>query len=263
MRVLVAGTPVRLWPFMAVPMMTLFVITGMALGFAATKRAAPGDALTSPDATATAAPDAAAEATPQRAASAAPGSEKPREERTSAETIAIAEFESDTKRREIHALGKELLEHPELANDPKKLLVLKAAVYQRDTWLVALEAMAALPGPVGPDLLYRSWTATKARTDATKLAEELVYSKDVRSKASEALSIALDLRAAETCEASKALLPRATEHGDHRSLGELARLLQTRGCGPKKLDDCNACLREGSALDDAIAAAKKRTPPPH
>ena len=70
-----------------------------------------------------------------------------------------------------------------------------------------------------------------------------------------------DLRRAETCEQSRDLLPRALSDGDRRSFNLLIKLKRKQGCGPNKRQDCYACLREGTALDDAIKAVKTRKAP--
>ena len=112
------------------------------------------------------------------------------------------------------------------------------------------EKMAA--SLAGADVLYNVWVATRAKTAATQLAKQLVYSPTVRAKASPALGVALDLREAKDCEAIK---------GDTRTFRILRPLLVKRGCGPRKRDDCYECLREGSALGDAIAASGARPEP--
>jgi hypothetical protein len=89
----------------------------------------------------------------------------------------------------------------------------------------------------------------------------LVFSKEVRAKASPELAVALDLRIAETCEQNKALLPRVIAKGDRRSLPMLAKLSRRFGCGPNKRQDCNACLRDDKSVDDAMVAVKKRREP--
>jgi len=116
--------------------------------------------------------------------------------------------------------------------------------------------------PLGADLLYEVWTRTPVRTDATDLARALVYSTDVRPKASPALSVALDLRVAESCEQYKAILPKALKDGDRRSAQLLAKLNAKRGCGATKREDCYACLREpGDELKATINAVKSRRAP--
>jgi hypothetical protein len=130
-----------------------------------------------------------------------------------------------------------------------------------ETGRVALGAMARLPGQLSADLLYEMWTGTAEKSESTELARALLLGHDVRPKASAALAVALDLRGAESCADHLKLIPRAIELGDKRSLAPLARLLRRTGCGPAKRDDCFACLREGDALRDALAAVKKRREP--
>ncbi len=106
------------------------------------------------------------------------------------------------------------------------------------------------------------WTRTSERSDSTDLARALVYSADVRSKASPALAVALELRVAESCQQYKAILPQALKDGDRRSAHLLTKLNGKHGCGPKKNDDCYACLREPSdELKATVNAAKSRRAP--
>jgi hypothetical protein len=121
--------------------------------------------------------------------------------------------------------------------------------------------LASLPGPRSADILYHTWVGTSQRTQTTELAEELIYVNEVRSKASPALAVALDLRRAATCEQVAEVLPKAIEHGDRRSLHLLGRLVNRRGCGKGKREDCYPCLRDGDALADAIKAVRTREPP--
>ena len=70
---------------------------------------------------------------------------------------------------------------------------------------------------------------------------------------------AVALRFATTCPQRYALLPRAKEIGDERALGYLNLYRATTGCGRRQRDDCNACMRQDSQLNDAIAAIKQRS----
>jgi hypothetical protein len=89
-----------------------------------------------------------------------------------------------------------------------------------------------------------------------------LYSTDVRPKASPALAVSLDLRVAETCEQYQSILPKALTDGDRRALHLLAKLNAKRGCGPKKTEDCFACLRDKSdELTATVNAVKSRRPP--
>jgi hypothetical protein len=109
--------------------------------------------------------------------------------------------------------------------------------------------------------VYEVWTGTRERTEVTSLAQALVYSSDVRPKASPALAVALDLRAAESCEENRRLLPIAERDGDRRSLHLLVKLRKVRGCGANGRMDCYGCLRRGTALGDAIRAVKDKKAP--
>ena len=75
----------------------------------------------------------------------------------------------------------------------------------------------AFPPPAAADFLYAVWTKTRGRSDATRLAEQLVYTKEVRRNASPALEVALKLRKEEDCEALKGAALRAAEVGESSS----------------------------------------------
>ncbi|HRI52091.1 MAG TPA: hypothetical protein PLW65_18080, partial [Pseudomonadota bacterium] len=82
---------------------------------------------------------------------------------------------------------------------------------------------------------------------------------EVRAHASPAALIAFDLHAAVKCETKRALLSRAAQDGDQRTLLQLKALISTRGCGTLSLHDCWPCLRKDAALRSAIAAIPART----
>jgi hypothetical protein len=130
-----------------------------------------------------------------------------------------------------------------------------------DTSRETLELIARTPGSQSVDLLYEVWTGTTGKSDATKLAEALVYTDEIRKKASKGLAIALDLRVAESCETNQAILPRAIAEGDKRSLHLLGKLNAKKGCGPKKLSDCNPCLRKDKQLADATRIVRSKNAP--
>jgi hypothetical protein len=187
---------------------------------------------------------------------------KPAELLTAREVLLVAEAHSEQRRADAHALRRKLEDNPALAKDSAVQSELLRLAKDDRTARDALAAMAALGPPMGPDLLYETWTRTPERSDATELARALVYSADVRPKASPALAVALELRTAETCEQYKAILPNALKDGDRRSFQLLSKLGAKRGCGPKKTLDCFACLRE--PRDDLAAtmnAVKSRRAP--
>jgi len=183
------------------------------------------------------------------------------EELTKDEALTLAAARRQREIARIALLRQKLTRDPGLFKDGATLTELRRAAEDPLTAPDALSAMAEAPGPLSADLLYEVWTGTVVRNGATELARSLVFSKEVRAKASPELAIALDLRIAETCEQNHALLPRVLEKGDRRSLALLAKLSRRFGCGPNKRLDCYPCLRDDKAIDDAMAAVKKRREP--
>jgi hypothetical protein len=187
---------------------------------------------------------------------------RPPESLTARELARLAEAQTDEARAAGKALRAKIEDNPALGRDPALQRELLRFADDARTSTDALSAMAALEASTGADLLYEVWTHTPVRTDATDLARALVYSTDVRPKASPALAVALDLRLAERCEQYKAILPNALKDGDRRSAHLLLKLSGKHGCGPKKRDDCYACLREQpDELTATINAVKSRRSP--
>jgi hypothetical protein len=183
------------------------------------------------------------------------------EELTKDEALALASARRQREIARVALLRQKLTRDPGLFKDAATLTELRRAAEDPLTAPDALGAMAEAPGPLSADLLYEMWTGTVVRNGATELARSLVFSKEVRAKASPELAIALDLRTAETCEQNQQLLPRVLEKGDRRSLALLAKLARRFGCGPNKRLDCYPCLRDDKAVDDAMLAVKKRREP--
>jgi hypothetical protein len=163
--------------------------------------------------------------------------------------------------RAARALRDRVDHDPGLIKDPDVLGQLRRYSDDPETSRDALSAMANVPGPISADLIYEVWTATSSRTTATDLARSLIYTKEVRAKASPALSVALDLRDAESCEQNRDLLGRASSDGDRRAFHLLGKLTRKYGCGANKRADCYACLRSGTDLDAAMKAVKARREP--
>jgi hypothetical protein len=178
------------------------------------------------------------------------------------EQVQLAQWQAEREREAVAAVLRQLEANPDLAKDKTRQSELFRFVADADTARETLLTIAHLPAPLNADLLYEVWTGTAARNDTTELARALVYSKDVKPQASAALSVALELRAAESCEQFKVALPKALKDGDRRALHLLSKLTNKRGCGPKKTQDCFACLRDqGDELAATINAVKSRRPP--
>ncbi len=74
--------------------------------------------------------------------------------------------------------------------------------------------------PDGLDVLYEILT-TRGSSRASKDAALYLADPVVRARGSAALQIAWEMRAAQSCDAKRPLLPRAASEGDHRVLSEL------------------------------------------
>ncbi|MBI5534927.1 MAG: protein kinase [Deltaproteobacteria bacterium] len=116
----------------------------------------------------------------------------------------------------------------------------------------------------GPDLLYWLAYESKAASKYMLKAARSLAKKDVRERATPALQIALELRAATSCEGKYKLLERARTDGDKRSLLLLQPLFHTKGCGFLSMGDCWKCMRRGPALANAVKEieARSSTSPP-
>jgi hypothetical protein len=187
---------------------------------------------------------------------------KPLESLSAGELLKLAAARSERRLETAQALRKKVEAEPAFAKDKAVQGELLKQAADAETAREALATMAALDGSLGAELLYEVWTGTAARNDATELARALLYSTDVRPKAAPALAVALELRQAETCEQFQVALPKALKDGDRRSLHLLVKLGSKRGCGPKKSQDCFACLRAApDELTATINAVKSRRSP--
>lgn len=191
-------------------------------------------------------------------------------ERTAAETLALFRSEPAVKDKKLQEMARKikLVKAFGESEDTKKKIM---GFVQDDYFSVrALEILAELPGPIGPDYLYKvSTMGGRSYKETRQLAEDLLLSKDVYEKASDALKITLELQAtvsAEEKDCSKALknLKTAQADADQRIFRWINKLNSKRGCGSTKLEDCWKCLRDKDnkkALSDAISLARKNKPP--
>jgi serine/threonine-protein kinase len=155
-----------------------------------------------------------------------------------------------------------MLQLSEDARDDASLhqVLLKAIDAGAQASKLAFEVMASKMGSVGPDLLYQIST-TDGMSAHHARANELLADPKVRALATDALIIALDLRAADKCRDKVALLDRAAKKGDDRSIKILRPLTAgTRsGCGFLKLGACPPpCGKDTPAINRTILAIETR-----
>ena len=187
---------------------------------------------------------------------------RPVEQRTAEEALALARGHGADKRTEILELGRKIVLLPQYATGKEGATRIKELTLDREIASEMLEMLITLPSPSGPDMLYQAFQRTKG--DTAHLAEDLLYSKDVRPKASPALAVVLDLRRAvqaQSCEDAKKVLESVKRDGDRRVLIPMAKLYDKHGCGEKKRDDCWACLRDPDIVKEATKEAAKRAAP--
>jgi serine/threonine-protein kinase len=164
----------------------------------------------------------------------------------------------------LAAYGAAARLEPALGNDAKLLGDVHRAAEQPETQGAALDLAATSLGSGGADLLFDLWSTNKGKPGGKALADAARAKLDqaeVKEHASPALRVALDLMSARGCQAYRALLPRAAEHADARSLPTLKKLTVGGGCGFLGLSDCFYCLRGDSNLGAAAEKAKSRPAP--
>lgn len=186
---------------------------------------------------------------------------RPRTERTAEESVALSHAQGAAKRKAIAELMHKIELVPKLADSKDTMKQLREWADDGEVAADLALALGDLPGTLGPDLLYQLGPGYYHKVVMRDIAEDVLYSKDIRKKASPALGVILDLRSEDKCEDVKKTLDKVKVVGDRRSIPQLAKLQSKFGCGPKKTDDCWPCLRDGSILKDAIKEAAKRRGP--
>lgn len=168
--------------------------------------------------------------------------------------------------RQLEALyntNPESTEIAEIAVDVEKALTTPGSS------MFAFNYFESHPSHLGADVLYKIVAEAKVGKPIVDRATKALANRFVREHASQAVLIAADLRAAgRTCKV-QALLPRAAELGDQRSLPYLYNLVQPALVTTKKLlfksksVDKLACLHKDETLNEVIVSIEKRTNTPH
>jgi serine/threonine-protein kinase len=144
--------------------------------------------------------------------------------------------------------------------DPKLEEDVRNAALLKDSQDDAFALLEAQMGARGIDILYDIAFGASGRQypQAAARARHSLDVDDVRGRASPALAILLDFRDAKTCDAKRALLDRAHDHGDARLLLILQPDIASRGCGFLGQRDCYPCMHKDTALRDAMSAIEER-----
>ncbi|MBK6692664.1 MAG: serine/threonine protein kinase [Myxococcales bacterium] len=146
------------------------------------------------------------------------------------------------------------------ANDLKLAENVRNAAVGRDAADDAFLLLESGMGTMGGEILYDiAYGASGAQYPAAAVrAQKALQKADARKIATPGLQVTLELRAAASCEAKRALLAKAREVGDSRTATVLKPHLSTRGCGFANARDCWPCLRKDNILVRTIQAIEER-----
>jgi hypothetical protein len=185
--------------------------------------------------------------------------EVPVAELTPERWVMLAKERARGRSEELRALASRTDSGDQLS--PDTVAKLRDAVSDPQAAPEALLAMTTLPGTAGADLIYEVTRDERLSAETRQLASDLLGTKAVQANVSEALRVVMDLSRVRTCEEVEPVLARVLEVGDRRALAGLRSLYSTRGCGPRKADDCYPCLRQSALLNRSAEAVRKRRPP--
>jgi eukaryotic-like serine/threonine-protein kinase len=157
----------------------------------------------------------------------------------------------------MRALGRLVTLDPSAVRDPEMVEALHAALDGPfDASAAAIRVAEGSFGEQGVDLLL---DCASTIGPAQLRCHQSLSKPEVRGRASDATRIALDLSDATDCDSKHALVLRARDEGDERSLGPLRALLRKGGCGRRGRHDCWPCLRRDGSVEGAIAEIESRS----
>jgi hypothetical protein len=144
------------------------------------------------------------------------------------------------------------------AVSPELVAIVTRAAENADTADEAFALLERTLGAEGVDALLELSKRKDASAATRSRAQKSLAKEEVRAAASPAAAVVLDLGAAKTCQARRAVVVRASQDADSRAVPALKALQSTRGCGRRGRQDCHPCLRKDGALAKAIKAAQAR-----
>jgi tetratricopeptide (TPR) repeat protein len=174
--------------------------------------------------------------------------------------LALAQERVNSKKyaEAVNAVSAALEVEPEL-NVSKKVASLLFTTAQSKSGRE--RTFSLLEGPMGSrgaDIVYDIAVHPTIKPQVKTRAEKYLASEAFERASSPELNIAVALLHANRCEQKYALLLRAKNVGDSRSLKHLDPLVKTDGCGAGGKQDCYPCMRADSRLADARSQPSKR-----
>jgi hypothetical protein len=175
--------------------------------------------------------------------------------------VALAQLRVDAKRYQqaVNALSSALKVDPALNTNDKVSSLLFTTAQTKAGGDPTFALLEGAMGARGADIIYDISVHQAIKPTVKVRAEKYLKSKAFDRASSPELNIAVALRFAERCEQKHALLLRAKNVGDMRSLRYLEPLTKVQGCGASGKSDCYPCMRQDSRLRDAISAVRSRT----
>jgi hypothetical protein len=182
--------------------------------------------------------------------------------RSRLDAVALGRHWSKTRYDAVTDFTQELKRLPQKLEERKVQLEALSYVSDHSVSRVILETLAEIGSPRALDLLYEIWIGSKERNDTTQLAEALLLAKDVRSRASTALELALALREKPTsCEDIVRYVDMAIREGDRRAVMPLVTTSQRVNCGANGEEECIKCLTDPKEMRKAIRLVATRREP--
>jgi len=174
--------------------------------------------------------------------------------------LAIAKLEVGEKKHTdaVGTIGKALGVDPSINENPEVATVLWTTAQAKDSMDATFALLEGPMGSRGPDMLHDLATTDGVRREVRQRADRWLGSEAFQKRSTPALNVLVALEKAQTCKQRYALLLRAKNQGDERTLALLEGFEKKTGCGKKGDEDCNECLRADSRLSEAIEAVKAR-----
>jgi hypothetical protein len=125
------------------------------------------------------------------------------------------------------------------------------------------EAMQILQSSMrsrGADILFDLAVTRGVRVDVAQAAAKWLETKGFERVSTPQASIAAALFNAPSCKVRSALVKRAENVGDRRSLSQLEQFAKGKGCKSQEPLPCNACLKDSAELTQAMSVIRARLP---
>jgi serine/threonine-protein kinase len=151
---------------------------------------------------------------------------------------------------------------PSLSSNKNVAAIVWRVVQATETKDQALRLLETAMQARGADILYDLAITPGVRKDLSDTAAAWLDTKGFERASTPEASIAAALFRASNCKVRLALVKRAENVGDRRSLAQLEQFVHGKGCRPNEEAPCNACLKDAAEVAQAIAVIRARLPTP-